>query len=260
MNKQDLNELAQAKKLLEKSAFVTRLTDLAGKPLEMALNNLPTGWKNKIHEVTQKAIQKALEVAVSTIPFEQGEVPANNLAHRVLVAATGAGGGALGLGALPIELPISTALMLRSILDIARSEGMDLSDPQTRLACLEVFAFGGFHNGKDASDSGYFAVRAALGKVIGEAATYVARKGLIDSGAPALAKLVIRIASRFEMVVAQKMAAQMVPLIGAIGGASLNVLFMNHFQDMARGHFIVMKLEKRYGTDEVKKQFNEIQL
>jgi hypothetical protein len=34
-------------------------------------------------------------------------------------------GGGFGLAALPVELPISTIIMLRSIGDIARSEGED---------------------------------------------------------------------------------------------------------------------------------------
>jgi hypothetical protein len=41
---------------------------------------------------------------------------------------------------LPIELPVSTVIMLRSIADIARSEGEDLSDPR-RLPCVQVFAW-----------------------------------------------------------------------------------------------------------------------
>jgi EcsC protein family len=37
-------------------------------------------------------------------------------------------------------LPASTVIMLRSIADIACSEGEDMSDPETALACVEVFA------------------------------------------------------------------------------------------------------------------------
>jgi hypothetical protein len=49
--------------------------------------------------------------------------------------------------------------MLRSIGDIARSEGEDLKNPETTLACLQVFALGGFKGEADAANSGYFAVR-----------------------------------------------------------------------------------------------------
>jgi hypothetical protein len=40
----------------------------------------------------------------------------------------------------------------------------------------------------------------------------------------------------------------MVPVIGAAGGALVNMLFINHFQDMARGHFTVRRLERIYGA------------
>ena len=45
----------------------------------------------------------------------------------------------------------------------------------------------------------------------------------------------------------EKAAAQAIPAIGAAGGAIINTIFMDHFQDMARGHFIVRKLERKHG-------------
>jgi hypothetical protein len=48
------------------------------------------------------------------------------------------------------------------------------------------------------------------------------------------------------------------PVVGALGGATINVLFIDHFQDMARGHFIVRRLERRYGQDEVEKKYGEV--
>ena len=43
--------------------------------------------------------------------------------HKALATASGAAGGAFGLIALPVELPLSTIIMMRSIAEIARSEG-----------------------------------------------------------------------------------------------------------------------------------------
>ena len=63
--------------------------------------------------------------------------------HKSIAVLAGAAGGAFGIASLPIELPFSTTIMLRSIADIGRTEGQDLSDPRTALACLEVFALGG---------------------------------------------------------------------------------------------------------------------
>jgi hypothetical protein len=163
-----------------------------------------------------------------------------------------------GLGALPIELPVTTTLILRSIADIARSEGEDLSDPASKLACLEVFAMGGPTTSDDATESGYFAVRAALARAVSEATKFVAQRSAVEEGAPVIVRLLAQIAARFNTVVGEKIVAQGVPVVGALGGATINLLFIDHFQDMARGHFIVRRLERTYGGDEVRRRYEQI--
>jgi hypothetical protein len=44
----------------------------------------------------------------------------------------------------------------------------------------------------------------------------------------------------------------MVPILGAAGGAMINTVFIGHYQDMARGHFAVRALERRYGPEAVR--------
>jgi hypothetical protein len=58
--------------------------------------------------------------------------------------------------------------------------------------------------------------------------------------------------------VTQKVAAQALPVIGAVGGAAVNYAFIEHFQDTARGHFTVRRLERRYGKDEVRAEYERI--
>ena len=58
-------------------------------------------------------------------------------------------------------------------------------------------------------------------------------------------RLLAQIASRFGVVVTQKLAAQAVPFIGALGGAAVNYAFIDHFQQIARAHFTM----RRYGKD-----------
>lgn len=72
--------------------------------------------------------------------------------------------------------------MLRSIADIARSEGERLRTPEAKLACLEVLALGGRSPNDDTNESAYFAIRGALAKVVSEAAKYIAEKGLAEEG------------------------------------------------------------------------------
>jgi hypothetical protein len=183
---------------------------------------------------------------------------ASNKLHKMLVTATGAGGGAFGLTALPVELPISTTIMLRSIADVARSEGEQVKVPETKLACISVFALGSPDKTDDAAETGYFAVRAALAKAISEAVEHFAERGLAQKSAPAIVRFISMIASRFGVSVSEKVAAQAVPIIGAAGGAIINLIFIDHFQDMARGHFIIRRLERTYSPDLVKETYINI--
>ena len=158
--------------------------------------------------------------------------------------ASGAAGGAFGLATLPIELPVSTIIMLRSIAAIARNEGEDPSHPETALSCIQVFALGGRTDSADPSESGYFAVRALLAKSVTEAARFIAERGIIEEGAPVLVRFTTLVASRFGVVLSQKFAAQALPVVGALGGASVNYVFIEHFQEIAQGHFTVRRLEE----------------
>jgi len=183
---------------------------------------------------------------------------ASNLWHKLAVVTTGGIGGLFGLPALTIELPISTTIILRSIADIARSEDENLNKIESKIACIEVFALGGPNISDDASESGYFAVRAALAQSVTKATEYIAEKGLVEEGAPGLVRLIIQIANRFSIQVSEKAAAQAVPAIGAAGGAIINALFIDHFQDMARGHFIIRRLERKYGKEVVEEKYNTV--
>ena len=120
-----------------------------------------------------------------------------------------------------------------------------------KVACLEVFALGGPKRADDGAETGYFAVRAALGKVLSDAAAHIAKNGLSKEAAPALVRLIVQIGERFSIQVTPKAAAQMIPGIGAIGGAVVNTAFTDHFQKMARGHFIMRRLIKKHGIEAV---------
>ncbi|MGA8929029.1 MAG: EcsC family protein, partial [Pseudolabrys sp.] len=162
-----------------------------------------------------------------------------------------AAGGAFGILSLPLELPVSTIIILRSILDIARSEGENLADPESSLSCVEVFGLGGRTETDDAAEGGYFVVRGVFATSVTEAARFIAERGIVEEGSPVLVRLIAQIASRFGFVVSQKAAAQTIPVIGALGGAAINYAFIDHFQSVARGHFTVRRLERKYGKDTV---------
>ncbi|MFA5596537.1 MAG: EcsC family protein, partial [Pusillimonas sp.] len=135
-----------------------------------------------------------------------------------------------------------------------------INNEATRRACIEVFALGGKTTQDDSAESGYFAVRAALAQSVTEAGKYIAEKGVAEQGAPIMVKLIAKVAKRFGVQVTEKAAAQAIPAIGAAGGAAINTLFINHFQDMARGHFTVRRLERQYGADVVREAYEALEV
>ena len=253
----DRRALALAVDLLENPTFAAKVTNLLGTPVEKAITLLPDGMSERLLSSTHKALAKALDLAVSTLDERYRGESADG-AHRVMSSVSGALGGALGLLALTVELPFSTTLMLRSIADIARSEGEAIHDVHTKLACLEVFAMGGTRADDDGAETGYFAIRAALAGAMTEAAKYLTQHGISGTGAPAIVRLLSKIASRYSIQVSEKAAVQAIPLIGAAGGATINLLFMDHFQNMARGHFIMRRLERTYGVEPVRATYRQL--
>ena len=253
----DQESLRYAKALLENPGLAAKITGLIGMPIEKALQLLPGKWAQVVNEATRRSLETALQAALLTID-DKPQLNSWEFLHKLAVVATGAGGGAFGLLGLPVELPLSTTIMLRSIADIARSEGERLRTPGAKLACLEVFALGGRSKSDDASESVYFLMRAALAKSVTEAAGYIARRGLVEEGAPAIVRLIAQLATRFGVNVSEKVAAQAVPVIGAAGGVVINVLFIDHFQEMARGHFIVRRLERIYDPQLVREEYERL--
>jgi EcsC protein family len=256
MTPDDLAALRRAVQSLEHPSLAARLTNMVGKPIELIGYALPAAASDAITTATSKALDLALNVALGTI--QRAPHPRSQLFHRALATASGAAGGAFGLLALPVELPVSTIIMLRSIAEIARSEGEDLSSPETALSCVQVFALGGRPGSADASESGYFAVRGILAKSVTQAARFIAERGVIEEGGPILVRFVAQVASRFGVVVTQKVAAQAVPVVGALGGAAVNYAFIEHFQDVARGHFTVRRLERAYGEELVRTEYERL--
>jgi hypothetical protein len=254
----ELAELRNARQVLEHPGLAIRLADYAGMPVEGLLRRLPSGAQELVGRATNQALLRALQVALLTLG-QPGRRPARNWLHRGMVVATGAVGGAAGLPGLIVELPVSLTLMLRSIADHARAQGEDLSLVAGRLECLSVLAYGSRSPSDDAADSAYFTTRAALAQSVTRAAEFVTRHGLREAagrkGAPAMVRLVASIAERLGVSIADKTAAQLVPVAGAAGGAALNALFLSHYQDVAGAHFTVRRLERAHGAELVRRAY-----
>lgn len=258
---QDWRDLQRAVDLLESPTLTAKMANLIGSPLEFAVKRLPDSVSRRIHGAVEAALFKSAQAALWTMDNTPGKA-ASTRWHKLAAATSGAVGGAFGFTTLFIELPVSTTIMMRSVADVARSEGFDLRDMSTRHACLEVFALGGNSGKDDASETGYYITRGFTAEVMRHLSAELAGRAV--GGSPVmigltpkeagkwLAKLVEKVAARFGVVVTEKFAAQAVPIVGAVAGATLNTMFTDYYQDVARGHFIVRRLERTYGYETVR--------
>jgi hypothetical protein len=261
-NSQDLQDLETAVRLLTDTPVMIKITNVVGSTIEAGLKALPQKARDAVQDATQKGLHKAVELAGKTLEAKVQE--ASSKTHMFAAATTGAIGGFFGFAGLALEIPTTTVLMMRSILDIARSEGHDITDPKVQLECLSVFSHGSqATDADDKTDASYYASRAALAEVMTEAAKSLGKiaadrtaKSLSSQSAGKwVAQLIDAIATRFGIVITEKAALQAAPFIGAFTGATVNSLFMDFYQDTARGHFTVLRLEEKYGMEAVQSAF-----
>lgn len=251
----DIAVLREAVRHLEHPSLAARLSSVVGTPIEIALQLLPRMWYLRLHETAERAIANAFRIAVA--PMEKAPAgKSRDAMYSIAGIASGAAGGLFGLPGLALELPISTGIILRAIAEVARREGEDVHSLETRMACVQVFALGGRAQSDDAAETGYYGVRFALASSVSSAIEQLAGHG--TASAPVLASLVRAVASRFGVNLSQKVAAQMVPIVGAAGAATVNAIFIRHFQEMARSHFAVRRLERLYGEAVVKTRYDAL--
>ena len=258
MTSDELADLKSAVRLLESDSFASRLTRLLGGQVRALGRALPGAAQKAIALATDAALKTALRVALrslgSTAPGK-----ARERWHQAAAAASGAVGGAFGIAATAVELPISTTILIRSIAEIARENGEDLKDPEAAFACLSVFGLGGDRpEGADTRRSRYYAVRGELSRGLSDVDFVLVKQGIATELAPMLTRYLSQIAARFGIVVTEKLAAQALPIVGAVGGAAVNAAFAQHFQALARGHFIVRRLERAHGEEAVRFEYERL--
>jgi hypothetical protein len=277
---EDLAFVKQAVAYLEHPSFLMRVANLLGKPVEGLSNMLPSPVRNAAGDVVDFALRQALEAALVTLRKPGGnqlsgefelerleQAPWQRIKHNLAAGFTGALAGSFGVSALAVELPVTTTIMMRDIAGVALSCGEDPTDDSVKLQCLAVFSIGGVEQAgksKSSLDSSYYASRVALTNLMREATVYAARvsaeqlaRDLASGASPALVRLVAEVAKRFNVVVSQKLMAQAVPAIGAVGGALVNVAFNAHFDRVARYHFGIRALERKYGLDVVQAAYQK---
>ena len=276
INVDDYEALKKAVSLLEEPSLTIQITSFIGKSVEFLIDSLPNSAQQKINDIVKNVLYKILDMAGSTLDDDKSEP--STIWHKIGVMATGSIGGFFGLPGLFIELPVTTTIMMRAILDIARGEGFSISEEETKLECLKVLAFTGNTNkADDSAESGYYLTRIVLdqiSKVVSdELSKIAAAKAAAEATKTAannmsfistttvgkkLAEYIEIIAARLGINLTEKMAAQVVPVIGAVTAATLNALFTDFYQNMAKGHFTILKLENKYSKELIKEEYDKI--
>ena len=248
--------LGNAKKKMEDVGWAMVGLNKFGNKIEDGLKLLPKKQQEWLQKLSYKVLHTVVKSNLFSMKNYKNKKRPWNITYKALVTSSGALGGAFGATAFAVDLGITTKLMMRSIMDIARSEGEDISQLDTQLACLQVFALGGKSKHDDGMETGYYASRIAVSS--GVKGGTKALEGLLRGSANPIMQFIATVASRFSIQVSEKFVAQAVPILGAAGGATINLAFMHHFQNMAQAHFAIRRLERIYGAEVIEKEYNAL--
>lgn len=197
-----------------------QVLNLLGGQAEGLIDRLPTQVQAGLGDAAERALIIALDAAQSSrkaLPDQAGWL------NTAVATAMGAAGGFGGLPSALVELPVTTTVLLRAIQGVAADQGFDPAIDSVRFDCLRVFGSAGPLAHDDGADLGFLSVRLAL-----------------TGGA--MQKMIATVAPRLGAALGQKLAAQTVPVLGAVAGAATNYAFTNYYQQMAQVHFGLRRL------------------
>jgi len=197
-----------------------QVLNLLGTRADSLLDRLP----KPVSQQLTVAARAALEQALSAASRSRAVVPDQaEWLNTAVSTAMGAAGGFGGLPAALAELPVTTTLLLRVIEGVAVEHGFDPATDSVRFDCVQVFAAAGPLAHDDGSDVAFLSARLAL------------------SGS-AVQTIIATVAPRLAVVMGQKLAAQTVPVLGAVAGAATNYAYTSYYTDMAHVHFGLRRL------------------
>lgn len=201
------------------------ILNAVGGGAQTLLDRLPAFVRKRLDSVVMTGLERAYDAAAHSrrIVRDRGE-----WFNRLATTMSGAAGGVAGLPGAMVELPLTITMLFRSILEIAAEHGFDAESEGIRLEALRIFAAAGPMADDDGADLGLLTARLS---VTGQTVQSV----------------IARVAPRLSAVLGEKLAAQAMPLFGAVAGASINYTFVRYYQEIARVHFGVLRLARETG-------------
>jgi len=227
----ELEIVALAVRYRRANGPVMRLVNRLGGSLESNFALVPDALRHEIEAAVARALHLAYGLAGRAPDLGRG-------GPLAAVMASGAAGGAGGLATTLAELPVTVTVILTAIQRAAREAGFDPDDPWVRDECLRVFGQGSPLAADDGIDTSLFAARLTI-------------------GGAALHGLIAKIAPKLAAVLGQKLAAQAVPILGAVSGAALNAVFLRYFREMAHVRFSLVRLAATHGAEPVLAAFQK---
>ncbi|MEO1109570.1 MAG: EcsC family protein [Pseudomonadota bacterium] len=197
-----------------------RLLNALGGSAESLIDQLPEPVRQGLTGATKSALWLAIQAAQGSRRAVPDQEPWVNTA---VTTAMGAAGGIGGLSTSLVELPATTAMLLRSIQGAAAREGFDPAEENVKFDCVRVLSAAGPLSYDVGADLGFFSVRLTL-------------------TGPAMQRLIAAVAPRLSIVLGQKLAAQSVPLLGALAGGGTNYIYTRYYQQIAHVHFGLRRL------------------
>ena len=199
---------------------VMQLLNMAGGQADGMLDRLPSGVRDNLGAGTEQALKLAMKAAAGSRGVF-GDQP--GWLTKAMSAALGAAGGFGGLPSAMAELPVTTTVLLHGIQSAAAENGFDPLEPGVQFDCVQVFSAAGPLGHDDGADLAFFSTRVMV------------------TGA-AMQALIARVAPRLAVVLGQKLAAQTVPVLGAMAGAATNYAYSSYYREMAQVHFGLRRL------------------
>lgn len=197
-----------------------RVLGMLGTRAESLLDRLPGPARAQLGTATEQALHAAMRAADGSRASIPEQAP---WVQRAVTTAMGAAGGMGGLPTALLELPVTTAVLLRCIQGGAARHGFDPAAENVKFDCVRVFSAAGPLDHDDGADTGFLALRLTL-------------------TGTAMSKLIATVAPRLGVVLGQKLAAQSVPVLGALAGAATNYAYTSYYQSMADVHFGMRRL------------------
>ncbi len=215
---------------------VMRLVNRLGGSLEKQIALVPDAYRVQLEQVVARALNASYAVSRHGARLPGLGARIGDRGPVMAAMATGAAGGAGGLPTALAEMPVTITVIFHAIRQAAVEAGFDPEDPKIRAECIAVFGAGSPLASDDGINTGFLSARLTL------------------TGA-AVQKVIAGVAPKLAAAMGQKLAAQAVPILGAVTGAALNAAFLSYYREVARVRFGLLRLAEVHGAEAVLSAF-----